>query len=85
MRITGLPEVDILQKIDWTQAPFTASYRNFSANSNSQGAWYWNKLDYSGKGQMQWVQKNYMIYNYCTDAKRFPLGFDPECYLTNLS
>ncbi|XP_050363412.1 xyloglucan endotransglucosylase protein 1-like [Argentina anserina] len=74
-----------LEKIDWTQAPFTASYRYFSADSNSHAAWYWEKVDYIGKGQMQWVQKNYMIYNYCTDAKRFPLGFAPECYLTYLS
>jgi hypothetical protein len=27
------------------------------------------------------VQKNYMIYNYCTDAKRFPQGLPPECSL----
>ncbi|PRQ37463.1 putative xyloglucan:xyloglucosyl transferase [Rosa chinensis] len=74
-----------LEKIDWTQAPFTASYRNFNANSDSHGAWYWKKVDYSGKGQIQWVQNNYMIYNYCTDSKRFPPGFAPECYLTNLS
>lgn len=73
-----------LVKIDWTQAPFTASYRNFNADSNSDGTWYWKKVDYAGKGQIQWVQKNYMIYNYCTDAKRFPLGFAPECYLANV-
>lgn len=73
-----------LVKIDWTHAPFIASYRNFNADSNSHGAWYWKKVDYAGKGQIQWVQKNYMIYNYCTDAKRFPLGFAPECYLANV-
>ncbi|KAL6194395.1 PREDICTED: xyloglucan endotransglucosylase/hydrolase protein 24-like [Fragaria vesca subsp. vesca] len=74
-----------LEKIDWTQAPFTASYRNFNADSNSHGSWYWTEVDYAGKGQMQWVKNNYMIYNYCTDAKRFRFGFAPECYLTDLS
>lgn len=91
-----------LVKIDWTQSPFTASYKNFNANgciwsygtsscdSNSpnsnanKGTWYWEKLDYSDQGKMAWVQNNYMIYNYCTDTKRFPQGFAPECYLTNL-
>ncbi|WRX32149.1 Xyloglucan endo-transglycosylase [Theobroma cacao] len=79
-----------LVKTDWTQAPFTASYRNFNANacvwsngassckSNSpssastNNAWFSQELDSSSQQRLQWVQKNYMIYNYCTDAKRFP-------------
>ncbi|KAM0989464.1 hypothetical protein ACFX2I_013249 [Malus domestica] len=84
-----------LVKIDWTQSPFTASYMNFNAcvwsygtsscDSNSnKGAWYWKNLNIADQGWMQWVQKNYMIYNYCTDVKQFPQGFAPECYLTNL-
>ncbi|KAI4344499.1 hypothetical protein L6164_011718 [Bauhinia variegata] len=82
-----------LVKTDWSQAPFTASYRNFNAQAclwNSQGsscsgshnqAWYKQSLDSTGQARIKWVQKNYMIYNYCTDAKRFPQGFPPECSL----
>ncbi|KAM0989459.1 hypothetical protein ACFX15_012879 [Malus domestica] len=84
-----------LVKIDWTQSPFTASYMNFNADAcicsygtsscdskSNKGAWYWKTLNIADQGRMQWVQKNYMIYNYCTDVKRFPRGFAPECYLT---
>ncbi|KAF3969211.1 hypothetical protein CMV_006975 [Castanea mollissima] len=83
-----------LVKTDWTQAPFTASYANFNAqaciwssgssscSSNSSGnSWLTQSLDTTGQQRKQWVQKNYMIYNYCTDAKRFPQGFPPECSL----
>jgi len=86
-----------LVKTDWSQAPFTASYRNFNANtcdpygssssssscssnSGSSNAWYYTQeLDSSNQGKLNWVQKNYMIYNYCTDTKRFPQGFPTEC------
>ncbi|KGN65441.1 probable xyloglucan endotransglucosylase/hydrolase protein 23-like precursor [Cucumis sativus] len=85
-----------LIKTDWTQAPFTASYRNFNENaciwssgqsscgSNSSPAasdkpWYSQELDTDSEGKLKWVQKNYMIYNYCTDVNRFPQGLPPEC------
>ncbi|KAK4485567.1 hypothetical protein RD792_008210 [Penstemon davidsonii] len=84
-----------LVKTDWSQAPFTASYRNFNANdacvwtsgsssctSNNNGnttAWLNEELDGTRQERLQWVQQNYMIYNYCTDVKRFPNGFPPEC------
>ena len=90
-----------LVKIDWTQAPFTASYANFNDNNacvsyygtitscntpnsnlNNNG-WLWQTLDYSDQGKLKWVQDNYMIYNYCTDSKRFSQGFAPECYANN--
>ena len=83
-----------LVKTDWTQAPFTASYTNFNAqaciwssgssscSSNSSGnSWLTQSLDTTGQQRIKWVQKNYMIYNYCTDTKRFPQGFPPECSL----
>ena len=87
-------------KTDWTQAPFTASYRNFNANacswssgqsscasitttstSSTSGAdsWQTQGLDASGRRRLRWVQKKFMVYNYCTDLKRFPLGLPPEC------
>ncbi|KAJ9689491.1 hypothetical protein PVL29_014936 [Vitis rotundifolia] len=92
-----------LVKTDWSQAPFTASYRNFNANacvwssgssscsSNSpsststNGGWYSQELDSTSQERMKWVQKNYMIYNYCTDTKRFPQGLPPECTATTTS
>ncbi|KAK6942429.1 Glycoside hydrolase family 16 [Dillenia turbinata] len=78
-----------LVKTDWTQAPFTASFRNFNANAciwasgksscNSNMTWYLDELDSTSQNKLKWVQKNYMIYNYCTDTKRFPQGLPPEC------
>ncbi|KAG7534598.1 Concanavalin A-like lectin/glucanase domain superfamily [Arabidopsis thaliana x Arabidopsis arenosa] len=80
-------------KIDWTNAPFSASYKSFNdvdccsrtsiwdwvtcnANSNS---WMWTTLNANQLGQLKWVQDDYMIYNYCTDFKRFPQGLPTEC------
>ncbi|KAG6414246.1 hypothetical protein SASPL_126964 [Salvia splendens] len=79
-----------LVKTDWTQAPFTASYKHFNAlactspsgscsNNSSANSWFSQSLDNLGMERIKWVQKNYMIYNYCTDSKRFPNGFPPEC------
>ncbi|KAK8713853.1 hypothetical protein V6N13_149060 [Hibiscus sabdariffa] len=86
-----------LVKTDWTQAPFTASYRNFNADaciwssgssscptnsppsSPSNNGWLSQELDSSNQERLQWVQKNYMIYNYCADTKRFPQGLPTEC------
>ncbi|XAR58133.1 Xyloglucan:xyloglucosyl transferase [Bertholletia excelsa] len=94
-----------LVKTDWTQAPFTSSYRNFKADaciwssgssscssastspsatsSNSAaGSWTSQELDSTSQERMSWVQKNYMIYNYCSDSKRFPQGLPPECSMS---
>jgi xyloglucan:xyloglucosyl transferase len=83
-----------LVKTDWSKAPFTAYYRNFSAqtcegrgscisSSNtrrySNGEWQSQELDANSRRRLRWVQRNFMIYNYCTDLKRFPQGFPPEC------
>ncbi|KAL5539333.1 hypothetical protein UlMin_045307 [Ulmus minor] len=76
-----------LIKTDWSQAPFTASYRNFNADnacvstaspckSNSLVS---QELDSTAQQRLKWVQKNYMIYSYCTDTKRFPQGLPKEC------
>ncbi|TMW90425.1 hypothetical protein EJD97_015720 [Solanum chilense] len=84
-----------LVKIDWTKAPFIASYKNFNAqacvwsststssscNSTKQDSWLSENLDITGKSRIKWVQNNYMIYNYCNDIKRFPQGFPLECSL----
>ncbi|TYG95250.1 hypothetical protein ES288_A11G253100v1 [Gossypium darwinii] len=86
-----------LVKTDWSQAPFTASFRNFTANacalsngvsscstnSSSNNAWFSQELDSSSQKVLKWVQKNYMVYNYCKDAKRFPEGLPVEFTVRN--
>ncbi|MCE0480834.1 putative xyloglucan endotransglucosylase/hydrolase protein 23 [Datura stramonium] len=88
-----------LVKTDWSQAPFSASYRNFNANtcipnspssnscnynstssnSDTSSSWLNEELDNTSQERLKWVQKNYMVYNYCTDSKRFPQGFPADC------
>nr|XP_043617655.1 xyloglucan endotransglucosylase/hydrolase protein 24-like [Erigeron canadensis] len=82
------------ETIDWSKAPFTASYRNLivngniavannprftnSANDNNQ-TWINLGLDAAGRKLLRWVQKEYLVYNYCDDYKRFPNGLPKEC------
>ncbi|KAG6516105.1 hypothetical protein ZIOFF_026553 [Zingiber officinale] len=78
-----------LVKTDWSKAPFVAAYRGFRAEacgggrpceaSKSKGGWWNQELDLTSQGRMQWVQRKFMIYHYCHDAKRFPQGLPPEC------
>ncbi|KDP32580.1 hypothetical protein JCGZ_13130 [Jatropha curcas] len=73
-----------LVKTDWTKAPFTAYYRNFNVNaisssSFSDSAFQTNELDAPSRRRLRWVQKYFMIYNYCSDLKRFPQGLPTEC------
>ncbi|KAL5704475.1 xyloglucan:xyloglucosyl transferase [Ranunculus cassubicifolius] len=82
-----------LIKTDWSKSMFTASYTNFKAqaciwssggsscSSSNINAWLTQGPDSTSQNRLKWVQKNYMIYNYCADAKRFPQGFPPECKL----
>lgn len=74
-------------KTDWAYAPFTASYINLevescqdSSCSGSNAPWLTQQLDVGLQTQLLSVQNNYMIYNYCTDYKRFPQGCPTECY-----
>ncbi|KAM0929335.1 hypothetical protein ACQ4PT_001707 [Festuca glaucescens] len=70
-------------KIDWSRAPFVASYKGFTASgctsqdvaacARSNGAWMHQQLDTTAQARLRWVQKNHMIYNYCADTwNRFP-------------
>ncbi|XP_072953074.1 xyloglucan endotransglucosylase protein 1-like [Typha angustifolia] len=77
-----------LVKTDWSQAPFTAAFKNInpdgcssdvSSCSKANSPWMSQELDSINQERMRWVQKNYMIYNYCTDVKRFPQGLPREC------
>ncbi|RWR75275.1 putative concanavalin A-like lectin/glucanase domain-containing protein [Cinnamomum micranthum f. kanehirae] len=77
-----------LVKTDWSQAPFSASYKSYNAEAcvwssgasscsssqSSNGGWLTQEMDSASQERLRWVQKNYMIYNYCTDFKRFPQG-----------
>ena len=80
-------------KINWTHAPFVASYREFSAdactdtNTNAASECaslkWWNQykyqaLDNAQLGQLKWVQENMTVYNYCTDYARYNVT-PPEC------
>jgi xyloglucan:xyloglucosyl transferase len=87
-------------KTDWSQAPFTAYFRNYRANGcePSGSAWVCGQGPAPGGGdwldggaaglddmkrqeQLKEAEDMYMIYNYCTDSKRFPGGFPTECGL----
>ncbi|CAN0923683.1 Probable xyloglucan endotransglucosylase/hydrolase protein 23 [Linum grandiflorum] len=85
-------------KTDWSNAPFSASYRDFRAGEacvlTNDGAtpscsppgsttWLNEQLNSVNEHRMRWVQSHYMIYNYCTDSKRFPQGFPKECGAEN--
>ncbi|KAL2572147.1 hypothetical protein AAZV13_17G051200 [Glycine max] len=61
----------------WTSSSGSSCSSNNNPSSNQ--AWLKQSLDATGQARIQWVQKNYMIYNYCTDTKRFPQGLHPEC------
>ncbi|XP_065878390.1 xyloglucan endotransglucosylase protein 1-like [Euphorbia lathyris] len=81
-------------KTDWSKAPFTAYYRNFKAstclsancayktsvnNNNNNNSWEKQGVDANGRRRLRWVQKYFMIYNYCADYKRFRHGRPREC------
>ncbi|KAL1198188.1 Xyloglucan endotransglucosylase/hydrolase protein 15 [Cardamine amara subsp. amara] len=83
-----------LVKTDWSNAPFTAYYRGFKAaacsvssgcdlefnTSFGDGAvQVAEELNAYGRMRLRWVQKYFMIYDYCSDLERFPNGFPPEC------
>uniref|UniRef100_A0A6N2KRC0 Xyloglucan endotransglucosylase/hydrolase n=1 Tax=Salix viminalis TaxID=40686 RepID=A0A6N2KRC0_SALVM len=52
--------------------------------SNTTANWWtspaYSKLSSAQLGKMKWVSDNYMIYNYCTDTKRFNGQVPPECF-----
>lgn len=67
-------------KIDWTKAPFVASYRDFNVSAcvwsesssttscaSDSSSWMSRGLDGDELSKIAWAKKNYMIYNYCDD------------------
>ncbi|XXG58173.1 hypothetical protein AAC387_Pa04g0552 [Persea americana] len=45
-------------------------------------SWLSQEQDSSSQEKLSWVQKVYVIYNCCTDLKRFPQGLPLECHLS---
>ncbi|XP_054794280.1 xyloglucan endotransglucosylase/hydrolase protein 22-like [Prosopis cineraria] len=62
----------------WSNGRSSCSTSSTSSPSSSN-AWLSQELDSTSQQRLRWVQKNYMIYNYCADKKRFPQGFPREC------
>jgi xyloglucan:xyloglucosyl transferase len=50
-----------------------------TAGASAAGDWYNQELDLTSQQRMRWVQRKYMIYNYCTDPKRVAQGVPAEC------
>eukprot|EP00253_Pinus_taeda_P006544 PITA_06544 len=70
-------------KIDWSKAPFVASYISFQVNgcsapSNSSAPCannWWEQPEFQSLNEQQlskldWVRKNYLTYDYCEDRSR---------------
>lgn len=63
----------------WTSSGSSCSSNKSPSSSSTSQSWLRESLDSTGMNKIRWVQKHYMIYNYCTDIKRFPQGFPAEC------
>ncbi|XP_042494745.1 xyloglucan endotransglucosylase/hydrolase protein 22-like [Macadamia integrifolia] len=63
----------------WSSGSSSSSCASSSSSKNY--TWMYQDMDSSSQSRLKWVQKNYMVYNYCTDTKRFPRGLPPECSL----
>ncbi|KAJ8617068.1 hypothetical protein MRB53_013254 [Persea americana] len=59
-------------------APSCTASKSPSSLSNE---WMNHELDSTSHEKLRWVQKYYMIYNYCADLNRFPQGLPSECKL----
>lgn len=82
-------------KTDWSLAPFTASYKGFDVDACypeydyyrkcqwdfPYTYWYDQVPDWTQQGVLAWVKRDMMVYDYCTDSRRFPEGVPLECSL----
>lgn len=50
-----------------------------STSSNSNAGWRTHELDAAGRNRLRWVQSKHMVYNYCSDKKRFANAVPAEC------
>ncbi|KAH7518468.1 hypothetical protein FEM48_Zijuj09G0174700 [Ziziphus jujuba var. spinosa] len=64
----------------WSPNSASSSCSSKSTASAQDGnSWMNQELDAPGRNRLRWVQSKYMVYNYCTDFKRFPQGLPLEC------
>ncbi|KAL9251140.1 putative xyloglucan endotransglucosylase/hydrolase protein 10 [Drosera capensis] len=84
-------------KIDWTKAPFIASFNNHKIDacvwkgdvkncSAASSTNWWNQESFSSltwnqRRLFKWVRKNQLVYDYCQDSKRFNGTLPKECSL----
>ncbi|CAN0911282.1 Xyloglucan endotransglucosylase/hydrolase 2 [Linum grandiflorum] len=77
-----------LVKTDWSMAPFSSDFRNFQAtpytNFAHNGRGKFREagdpdIDPYARKRLRWVEKHFMVYNYCTDFNRFQSRLPPEC------
>lgn len=61
----------------WSYGSSSCASKSVTPMSNA--GWQTQGLDAKGRRRLRWAQMYYMIYNYCTDIKRFPEGLPPEC------
>jgi len=52
-----------------------------ATGSSSSSSWWNQELSDMSYRRMRWVQRKFMIYNYCTDPKRVAEGVPAECKL----
>ncbi|GAB4838220.1 Xyloglucan endotransglucosylase/hydrolase protein 22 [Ancistrocladus abbreviatus] len=62
-----------------TASQSSASTTSTAASRSSSNSWMNRELDSTSQERMNWVRKNYMIYNYCTDKGRFSQRLPLEC------
>lgn len=73
------------QQVGLRTCPWYSSASTAQCWANTPANWWtapaYSRLSYAQQGQLMWVRKNYMIYNYCQDWKRFKGAMPPECSL----
>lgn len=62
---------------DSSSSPFSCA--SVSTDVKMDQSWQTQGLDASSRRRLRWVQKYFMVYNYCHDFKRFPEGRPKEC------
>ncbi|CAH9097766.1 unnamed protein product [Cuscuta europaea] len=55
-----------------------------SSGANSRDAGAFNRLSDAKAGQLNWVRRKYIVYDYCKDVKKFKAGLPGECFLSQL-
>ncbi|XP_068325192.1 xyloglucan endotransglucosylase protein 1-like [Pyrus communis] len=63
----------------WSGGSSSCSSTGNIEKGSKNNAWQTQSLDAISRRRLRWVQKYFMIYNYCSDLKRFPRGRPREC------